>query len=469
MPFTVTQLATTLQTLFTDQVQAAAQASGLIQRQGKLTAPAFVQGLVFGWLANPQATLEELAQAVTLAGSSLTPQALDQRFTAAAADCLRRVLLQAVAHVLQAAPAALPLLQRFPGVYLLDSSILPLPDALAEQYPGCGGRAGKGRRAALKIQVRFDQLRGGLELELQAGRDSDQKATLHTATLPAGSLRLADLGYFSLDVLRHYADQGVCWLSRVQPGTVVWDAQGHKRSLLEVLQKQKGQRVDLAVRLGNKHRLSCRLLAIRVPARVARVRRQRVLANAQKWGHKVKAERLALCAWNVYVTNAPVEKLSVQEAWVLARARWQIELLFKLWKSYGGVDESRSGKPYRVLCEVYAKLLAMVVQHWSLLLGCWQQVDKSLVKAARTVRNQGLRLLGALGGVRRLTRALAQVRDCLGQGCRMNKRRGRPHTYQTLLDPEKDGYGGRGQGESGSATRPPAEEATAVQPAGEAA
>src|ERR1700736_6033506 len=79
--------ARTLQTVFTDQATAAARATGLIRRQGKLTAPAFVQGLTFGWLANPQATLEELAQAVTLAGSSLTPPALDQRFTPAAARC----------------------------------------------------------------------------------------------------------------------------------------------------------------------------------------------------------------------------------------------------------------------------------------------------------------------------------------------------------------------------------------------
>jgi hypothetical protein len=44
----------------------------------------FNQTLVFGFLANPQATLEELTQTAATLGVEISPQALDQRFTAAA-------------------------------------------------------------------------------------------------------------------------------------------------------------------------------------------------------------------------------------------------------------------------------------------------------------------------------------------------------------------------------------------------
>ena len=70
--------------------------------------------------------------------------------------------------------------------------------------------------------------------------------------------------------------------------------------------------------------------------------------------------------------------LCVEEALVLARARWQIELLFKLWKQHGQIDEWRTTNPFRVLCELYAKLIAMVIQHWILLVSCWNYPDKSL-------------------------------------------------------------------------------------------
>lgn len=51
--------------------------------------------------------------------------------------------------------------------------------------------------------------------------------------------------------------------------------------------------------------------------------------------------------------RVPAEMLSLQEALVLMRSRWQIEKLFELWKRYGHLDKSRSEKPWRVMCEIH--------------------------------------------------------------------------------------------------------------------
>ena len=50
------------------------------------------------------------------------------------------------------------------------------------------------------------------------------------------------------------------------------------------------------------------------------------------------------------------------------------------------VDEWLSTKLWAILCEVYAKLIAMVFQHWLLVICCWGYPERSLVKAAQTIR-----------------------------------------------------------------------------------
>ena len=118
---------------------------------------------------------------------------------------------------------------------------------------------------------------------------------------------------------------------------------------------------------------------------------------------------------------------------MLGRMRWQMELLCKLWKSQGRVDESRSTKPWRILCEVDAKLLAMLIQHWVFLVSLWASPDRSVTKAAQTVQKQALHLASAFASVQRLGQALLTVKRCLAVGCRMNRRKKHPNTYQLLL------------------------------------
>src|SRR5256885_16138726 len=84
---TVPQVAQTLQTLLTTTADALARRTGFVQRQSKMSGALFAQALVFGWLANPHASWENLAQAAAAVGVAISPQGLDQRCTEAAAAC----------------------------------------------------------------------------------------------------------------------------------------------------------------------------------------------------------------------------------------------------------------------------------------------------------------------------------------------------------------------------------------------
>jgi hypothetical protein len=430
---TISQVARAMREILTTTADDAARTTRFVQRTSPLSGATFSQTLVFGFLGNPQATLEELTQTAATLGVEISPQALDQRFTASAAACLEQVLLTAIARVITAEPVTIPLLQRFTAVYVQDSSTIVLPDVFAAQWHGCGGSTASSTSAALKLQARLEMGTGRLDVQLQEGRASDRAAVL-PGPLPAGALRLADLGYWSLGAYAALAQHEVFWLSRLQMQTAVYDATGNRRELLELLETQPTDTIELAVTLGERQRLASRLLAVRVPQDVADARRRRLRKAARDKGRQVSGTRLALAAWTIFVTNVPTERLTLREALVLGRMRWQIELLFKLWKSQGHVDESRSTKPWRILCEVYAKLLAMLVQHWVFLVSCWAYPDRSLTKAAQTVQKHALHLASAFASVMRLAEALRTVKRCLAAGCRMNRRKKHPNTYQLLLD-----------------------------------
>jgi len=432
----ISDIATALESILTENASALARPSGFVRRESKLTGPLFTKTLVLGWLANPDASLSELCQVVAELGVSITPQGLEERFGPRAVAYLEQLLTRAVEKFIAAEPTAIPILARFGQVIIEDSTTIGLPDALSEYWQGTGERTGH-NQSALKLQVRFDlctgRLRGPL---LQAGRAHDKTSPLQTSLPPVGSLHLADLGYFSLDRLADEDAANVYWLRRLPVLTAVFDSEGRRwelRRLLDVQHTAQGT-VDLEVSIGNEKRLGCRLLGVRVPQAVADQRRRKLHAEARHKGQPVSQARLKLADWTILVTNCPPELLSIEEALVLARVRWQIELLFKLWKSQGGLDRSRSKQPLRILSEVYAKLLGLLIQHWFLLLSCWSRPERSLIKAASTVRHNVALLIAALSGYLDLHLAIGHIQSTIALGCRMNPRRKAPNAYQLLLN-----------------------------------
>jgi hypothetical protein len=205
---------------------------------------------------------------------------------------------------------------------------------MVTEYPGCGSRHGK--TAAMKLQVRTSLKTGSCDtVRVEAGRDSDVKTPLQKDTPLAGSLRIADAGYFDSETLERIEKADAYWLSPLRIELAVFDASGNRLQLLEWLET-KGPVVDSKIQLTTRQ-MPCRIIAWRLPPAVAARRRHKVQATAKRKCVKVSAERLARCDWAILITNLPVEKLTIDEARVFYRSRWQIELLFKRWKSQGRI------------------------------------------------------------------------------------------------------------------------------------
>ena len=431
----IPQVATALHDVLNTIAATLGRSTNFVQRECKLNGAVFVQTLVFTFLANPNATGHELTQTAAALGLEITESGLTQRFTEQAATLLQQVLAAALQRGLLADPLDLALLSQFSAVYLEDSTTVSLPDALMDVWRGCGNATEQGL-AALKLTLRLDLRTGMIDgLSLHDGCTADQKAAAPLEAIGSGALYLADLGFYGLRRLRTLLEQQAFFLSRLHGQTSVFTSDGVRWDDLSALLASLGEQteVDLDVTLGVHERLPARLVALRAPQEVVDQRRRRLRAEAARRGRTVSARQLALAEWTLFITNVPRERLTLRAVLVLARCRWQIELVFKRWKSQGKLDQTRSAKPWRVLCELYAKLLAMIVQHWVSLISLWGFPDRSLAKAVHTVQKYALQLAVRVWNQTSTCETLRDIARVLDAGCRMNQRRKVLTTYQLVM------------------------------------
>jgi hypothetical protein len=430
----IAEVGAALQQLFGKIAEEAAQSSGVIVRKRKFTGLSLARTFVLGFLRNPKASDEELAQIAVQCGAEVTPQAIDQRHTPKLVEFLKQLFCGATKVVVGSDKALAPILERFTNVTVLDSSTITLPDSMQEEYAGCGGSYGGGA-AAMKLQAELDLRSGAVShVEIEPGRSPDGATSRQHARRGKGSLRITDLGYFNLTVFAEMTKQGEYFLSRLQFGTSVLLSEGDGIELLDWLAKQPGPFVDQPILLGKVQRLTCRLIAWRVPEEQANRRRQKLRRESlSKYGKEPSAERLAWCTWTILVTNVPLEKMTPEEAVVLYRARWQVELLFKRWKSQDLVAVLTGSTVARQMVGVWSRLLAALVQHWLVIGSAWGDPTKSLSKVCEAIRSFVGRLATGLDQLSELERVLADLGAAVAKTCRRNKR-SKTGTFELLND-----------------------------------
>lgn len=431
---TITRISKVLQSIFGTQADQLAREAGLVQREVKVTGSNFAQTLVFGFLDNPKMSYRQMSQAGALSGLQITAQGLEQKFSAASANFMQQLLEKAVKQLMETSTDnEVDLLQRFSRIHIQDGSVIGLPDECVEVWQGLRPKEQKGC-SALKLHVDLEYKSGRVAVGLAPGREHDQKSPFFCQTLKSGELRLTDLGFFNLEQLEKDAQAGGFWIIRHKHDVILY--QNNKElALLPFLRKQTDTRLDLPVQLGKNHRIPCRLIAIKVDEQTAAQRIRKLKQYARRKQVTLSAERLALAYWTLILTNAPLDLLSLVETCALLRLRWQIELLFRLWKTYTFLDESESQNPWRILTELYAKLLAVLIQHWLILASIWHNPEKSIVQAALTIQKCALLLHLSIDDLTALHSSLRTIVTLLQASPNLLKRRKQPSTIQILRNP----------------------------------
>ena len=432
-------VASNLQENLGEQLDQLARDCRVVLREREFTGQTLLLMIVATLLHKPDATWTDFHLTAAQLGLQVTRTAVEKRFAAGQplVDFLRSAFEQALRKSVTGKPSSTDLFQCFTAVLVGDAMTIALPDELADLFPGCGGATGTSR-AALKIQVLWDLKNGELvKLHVEPGRASDAKSPIAVTEAEPGTLLVYDLGYFDLSRFAALDDHKAKYVSRLQHGTQVYDIDGNHLDLLTYLRKQPTALVDREVLLGVSEQLRCRLIAIRVPEEVASRRRQQAIEKAKKKGRMPSAQYLELLGWSLFITNVSKEDLTGKAVVVLYRARWQIELLFKLWKSHNHLERSRSGaKALEVLAVFYAKLLGVLLQLWMLVATAGANESRSMPKAALALMEMVKALLLCLKDRVKMEEELYKLRAVIENLGGTTNRKKDPSHAQLIADPE---------------------------------
>jgi hypothetical protein len=405
--------------------------SGFVQRNSKFGGNELVQVMSLGCLENGKASLDTFVQVAQDLGISISSSGLHQRLTMEAVSLLAQVCQL---WMQQNQPNDLrEVLTAFKAVRIFDSSQIRLASNLAQQF------AGTRNGAVLKVQLVYEYRQGRIEaLEIEAGCAPDQNCDLPQQLSAEGDLCLFDLGYFDQQTVADLDAAGCYFLSRLQSQVGLYEASTDKVKLdvlAQVNQLPKTQmRGEQTLYLGSQRKVPVRFIYYRLPPEVVQERRRKAKQAAHKAGKTLTAHALAWLDWAFFVTNVPQAILSVEQVAIVYRVRWQIELLFKVWKQEMDWGVMANWRLERVLVQFYARCLALLIFHrflekyqaeaeWEI---CWQKSFRLFKRrCAKLITIVRANFRGILAFLRRLDQTLRRFAP-------KTKRRKDPSTYSLL-------------------------------------
>ena len=207
----------------------------------------------------------------------------------------------------------------------------------------------------------YDYLKGKIFIEIGDVKTSDSKtleAIIEDSKMPTegNTLFLQDLGYFKTKTLLMIDSAENFFISKLKFKLIITDANGKIIDLNKIL-KKKPEHIEMYVKLGD---LNCRLVGCKLPDKIVNGVLRRANENANKKGRKISKEYKLFLTFGIYITNLP-ENYTKETVHTMYRLRWQIELIFKTWKSILKIHKIHSEREERVLCEVYGKLIFALI------------------------------------------------------------------------------------------------------------
>jgi hypothetical protein len=362
----------------------------------------FIESLLFDATAEITKSLNQLAVNINKKYKvAITKQGIEQRFTEGGVKYIQSLigglLSNQVNHSIDTGWFKL-----FKRVLIKDSTKFDVSENLADKLPGSGGNASK---AAVSIQYEFDIKTGYVgDLTINPSNRTDTKDTSQTiGKVREGDLVIRDLGYSIISCFKTIKKAGAFFISRLNVTIAVFEMKGDNlveidfKKLHKAMEKGKIKRLEKQVVIGQKEKLPVRMIIELMPEEVVNKRLKKTNALNKKKGQKTSDNYKTRACFNLYITNVAETVLEAGAIVKIYKIRWQVELVFKAWKSIFGIDNNNPMKYERLICLLNIRLLLILI-NWDMFMYKRMQLYKktgkllSINKCFKTLQESGKEL-----------------------------------------------------------------------------
>lgn len=357
---------------FTQQeIQQLAADSLYYRRAGaKLDGYTFLQLVLFNSQSLMSDTLDDLTGILEAEHSvDLSKQALNDRFNSFAVDFLKSVFTELLNKRIPKKPI-INLRTTFNRILIKDSTAFGVNKELKDLYPVSNDPSDT--RATVRIQFEYDVLTGTInDLSVHAFREQDNSDwKVSDCYIQENDLIIRDLGYMHLAAIKNLIkERHAAVLCRLDTRTDVY-IKNDKEDFVKINFSEEHKKMrdsgitskELNVFIGAEELLPSRMVIFDLPDKVAAERIRKVRKERKRNGSKkIKAETIARARMIIMITTLPSNILCKDMCYTLYSIRWQIELLFKSWKSTLNIDKTKVVKRERFECFLFSKLIQAVI------------------------------------------------------------------------------------------------------------
>jgi hypothetical protein len=355
-----------------ESIREIAWKSGFIKRSRKLSALHFLNALMFSCTSQAETSLPDITADLSQQFSiEISKEGLHKKFTPQAVAFLKAMIAFHLSEQLSLQTDS-SLKKYFKAINIKDSSKFSLPSTYNGAYPGYGNF--DQIQGLMNIQYEYDLLSGNWKtLELTTIKRNDQQDSKESIEcISKGELYIRDLGYVTATYLKAIIHKEAFFLNRLPPQVTVYVADSEKIDWARIdrkLKKMKANALDIDVQIYEKEQIPCRMVVERVDNNIYRKRIKQAENTAKRHGVGLTKQHRARCRYNIFITNVERDILPLEKIRKSYYLRWQIELVFKTWKTTVEINKLKKVKKERLECQLLAKLLWTLL-NWRLFQCC---------------------------------------------------------------------------------------------------